>query len=424
MNGPLPSDKPIFAYYGDDFTGSTDVLEALALNGVETVLFLKTPDDGDLRRFGRCRAIGIAGDSRSRSPEWMSEELPAVFRRLREIGAPVVQYKVCSTFDSSPAAGSIGRTLEIGLDVFGGDWAPVVPAAPLLQRYVVFGNMFAADNGATYRIDRHPTMKRHPVTPMNESDLRLHLARQTALPIGLVDLPSLRARRWEVPEGAKALVFDGLDQADLARTAHFLWEKRATPQIFAVGSSGFTYGMLDYWRSRGWLPEPGPCPPTATTDRLLVLSGSCSPATARQICTALRSQFHGIRLDATQPAWPDAQGEAVSQLAAGRSVILYTALGPTDRAEVADRQDLAASMGRLLRNVIQESGVGRVVVAGGDTSSHAVRELNLTALTYAAPLARGAPLCHAHGWNGGLELALKGGQVGSDDFFQEVMSCA
>src|SRR5664279_1212849 len=252
MNGPLPSGKPIFAYYGDDFTGSTDALEALAVNGVETVLFLKTPDDGDLRAFGHCRAIGIAGDSRSRSPEWMSAELPAIFRLLREIGAPVVQYKVCSTFDSSAAAGSIGRTLEIGLDVFGGDWAPVVPAAPLLQRYVVFGNMFAADNGATYRIDRHPTMKRHPVTPMNESDLRLHLARQTSLPIGLVDLPSLRARRWEIPEGAKAVVFDGLDQADLARTAQFLWETRTTPQTFAVGSSGFTYGMLDYWRSQGW----------------------------------------------------------------------------------------------------------------------------------------------------------------------------
>jgi uncharacterized protein YgbK (DUF1537 family) len=424
MNGPLPSDKPIFAYYGDDFTGSTDALEALAVNGVETVLFLKTPDTGDLRRFGHCRAIGIAGDSRSRSPEWMSEELPAIFRRLRETGAPVVQYKVCSTFDSSPAVGSIGRTLEIGLEVFGGDWAPVVPAAPLLQRYVVFGNMFAADNGATYRIDRHPTMKRHPVTPMHESDLRVHLARQTALPVGLVDLPSLRARRWEVPDGTKAVMFDGLEPADLARTAQFLWETHATPQIFAVGSSGFTYGMLDYWRSRGWLPEPVPCAPTAATDRLLVLSGSCSPATARQICTALRSQFHGIRLDAAQSEWPDAQDEAVKQLAAGRSVILYTALGAGDRADVADRQDLAASMGRLLRNVIQASGVGRVVVAGGDTSSHAVRELNLTALTYAAPLARGVPLCRAHGWNGDLELALKGGQVGSDNFFQEVMSCA
>ena len=83
------ADKPVFSYYGDDFTGSTDALEALALNGVETVLFLKTPDDADLRRFNHCRAVGIAGDSRSRTPGWMDKHLPPIFGRLREIGAPV-----------------------------------------------------------------------------------------------------------------------------------------------------------------------------------------------------------------------------------------------------------------------------------------------------------------------------------------------
>jgi 3-oxoisoapionate kinase len=422
MTGALPADKPIFSYYGDDFTGSTDALEALAVNGVPTVLFLKTPDDSDLRGFSGCRAVGIAGDSRSRTPEWMSAELPAMFRRLREIGAPVVQYKICSTFDSSPGAGSIGRTLEIGLEVFGGGRVAVVPAAPLLQRYVVFGNMFAADNGVVHRIDRHPTMRQHPVTPMEESDLRIHLARQTALRIGLVNLPALRAGRRDIPEGAQALLFDGLEPDDTASAARFLWETRATPQIFAVGSSGFTYGMLDYWRSRGLIPEPEACATRSPTDRLLVLSGSCSAATERQIRTAIGGRFHGIRLDAAEAAWPDAQREAVCKLAGRGSVILYTALGPEMRAEGVDRQKLAAAMGRLLGDVIRETGVRRVVVAGGDTSSHAVRELHLTALTYAAPLTRGAPLCRAHGWAGELELVLKGGQVGPDDFFQKAMS--
>src|SRR5215475_7395882 len=99
---------PIFSFYGDDFTGSTDALEALALNGVETVLFLRIPTNEDLKQFAACRAIGIAGDSRSRTPEWMRQNLPPVFERLRQIGAPIVQYKICSTFDSSPETGSIG----------------------------------------------------------------------------------------------------------------------------------------------------------------------------------------------------------------------------------------------------------------------------------------------------------------------------
>lgn len=425
MTRPPPSDKPLFAYYGDDFTGSTDALEALALNGVDTVLFLKTPDGDDLRRFPS-RAIGIAGDSRSRSPQWMAQALPAIFQRLRDTGAPVIQYKVCSTFDSSPATGSIGRALEIALDVFLANLVPVVPAAPLLQRHVVFGNMFAAGNGAIHRLDRHPAMRHHPMTPMPESDLCLHLANQTALPIALVDLPSLRAGPpvLKLPPDAKAVLFDGLDPSDSLRTARFLWQSRTTPQLFAIGSSGFTYGVLDYFRGQGWIPQPDPPTPPAPVDRLLVLSGSCSPATARQISTALRSGFQGIQLDPTQADWPAARRQAVDHLAAARSVVLYTALTHADRAEGIDRQQLAASMGRLLRHVVQQSGITRVVIAGGDTSSHAVRQLDLTALTYAAPLTLGAPLCRAHGGPAALQLVLKGGQVGSDDFFQKVMSWA
>src|SRR5207248_1368255 len=88
-----------------------------------------------------------------------------------------------------------------------------------------------------------------------------------------------------------------------------------------------------------------------------------------------------------------AEAEALAQLVEGRSVILYSAAGPADRIEIENRQALSASMGRLLRRVILASGVNRVVVAGGDTASHAVRELGISALTFAAPMARGAPLC-------------------------------
>jgi uncharacterized protein YgbK (DUF1537 family) len=414
---------PIFSYYGDDFTGSTDALEALASNGVETVLFLRTPSDEDLRGFSHCPAVGIAGDSRSRTPEGMREVLPGVFRRLREIGAPVVQYKVCSTFDSGPRIGSIGCALEIGQEIFGGSYVPVVAAAPLMQRFVVFGNLFAAGGGAIHRIDRHPTMKQHPVTPMDEADLVLHLARQTSRRLALINLVDLRAGVSRLPD-ADAVVFDGLEPRDMAAAARVIWEHRGDSQLFVVGSSGFTYGMLDYWREQGILTATAAHAALARTDRLLVLSGSCSPATQSQICRALRSGFHGIRLDPRERDWPAAEAEALDHLAAGRSVVLYSALGPADCAESQGGHALASAMGKLLRAVARASGVTRIVVAGGDTSSHAVQELGISALTFAAPLARGAPLCRAHGWGTELELVLKGGQVGSEAFFEEALSWA
>jgi uncharacterized protein YgbK (DUF1537 family) len=60
------------------------------------------------------------------------------------------------------------------------------------------------------------------------------------------------------------------------------------------------------------------------------------------------------------------------------------------------------------------------VVAGGDTSSHAVRQLGIESLTYAGPTTPGAPLCKCHASANsldGLELVLKGGQMGPENFF-------
>src|ERR1700756_3224139 len=96
----------LYAFYGDDFTGSTDALEALAADGVRSALFLSPESLAHLERFPGLQAIGLAGDSRSRTPEWMDARLPEIFRRLQAFGAPVTHYKVCSTFDSSPERGS------------------------------------------------------------------------------------------------------------------------------------------------------------------------------------------------------------------------------------------------------------------------------------------------------------------------------
>ena len=184
-------DGLLLTYYGDDFTGSTDVMEAFTAAGVPTVLFLSEPQVEDLVRFKTMRCIGLAGQSRSRSPEWMQQHLPAAFESLARLKAPIVQYKVCSTFDSSPLAGSIGQAIDIGLKFAPENWSPMVVGAPRLLRYQVFGNLFAAAGKDVYRIDRHPTMSRHPVTPMREGDLRLHLGEQTQRRIGLIDIAQI-----------------------------------------------------------------------------------------------------------------------------------------------------------------------------------------------------------------------------------------
>jgi uncharacterized protein YgbK (DUF1537 family) len=418
----------LYAYYGDDFTGSTDVLEGLAAAGLRSVLFLGPPSDEHLRRFGDCQAFGIAGDSRSRSPEWMDAHLPAIFARLRSFGAPVVHYKTCSTFDSSPQIGSIGRAMEIGRETQKTSFVPIVVAAPHLRRYVVFGNLFAAaGDGFVYRIDRHPTMRQHPVTPMHEADLRQHLARQTDLRVDLIDLPTVQGGLLErelasrLAAGAEAVLFDGVERHDVEETGRLLWHYARQQPLFAVGSSGLTYGLAAAWKRENATQGCATGRQPDAVDSLLVMSGSCSPVTERQIAHALRNGYEGIAIEGRTPE--TCVKETIAALRRFRKVVVYSSLGPLPAGVTARGDALGHQIGSMLRQIIIETGVRRVVLAGGDTSSHAVSQLGLYALTWSAATQPGAPLCRAHSDSpelDGLELVLKGGQVGTEDFFERV----
>ena len=85
------------------------------------------------------RCIGLASTARGQGPAWMDQHLPGAFARLRAFGAPILQYKVCSTFDSSPTVGSIGRAIDIGSRLMSCAWSPMVVAAmmPSSAMYLV-----------------------------------------------------------------------------------------------------------------------------------------------------------------------------------------------------------------------------------------------------------------------------------------------
>jgi uncharacterized protein YgbK (DUF1537 family) len=434
------------AFYGDDYTGSSAAMEALAFAGLDTVLFLATPTPERLRAFGAYRGIGIAGVARSRDPGWMDRNLPPVFTLLRSLDAPIVHYKVCSTFDSAPHIGSIGRAIDIAADLFEG-WIPMIVADPGMGRFQSFGHLFALAQGTGYRLDRHPTMSKHPITPMDESDLGRHLAKQTEKPVGLVDFVAMKrghgdARLAEaLADSARVVSLDVLDEETLVEAGRLVWERGAA-QVFTVGSQGVEAALAAYWRASGLLPEKKPVSPVGSVDRIACVSGSVSPVTARQIAYSVSNGFTGIRLDATkavdEPAWEIETGrasrDAVRALSEGSNPLVFTAAGPDDPAVTALRQAVATAgvsaesvndrigsgLGRVLDAVVREAKLRRAVISGGDTSSHAASMLGIDALTAIAPVAPGSPLCRAHSTEptrDGLQIALKGGQVGGDDFF-------
>jgi uncharacterized protein YgbK (DUF1537 family) len=179
--------------------------------------------------------------------------------------------------------------------------------------------------------------------------------------------------------------------------------------------------------------------------QIAAVSGSVSPVTASQIDWAQANGFDFINFAAEasldERRWQAEIDAAVERaravLSSGRSPLVATARGPNDEAVARFRAKLAASgcdpveinariggaLGEVLRLLIGEGGVTRGAVSGGDTSGFAMRALGAYALEAIAPIAPGAPLCRAFSTNpklDGVEITLKGGQMGKADFFGSV----
>ena len=430
-------------YYGDDFTGSTDALDFLCRSGIPAVLFMDPPDDAMLARFPEIEAFGVAGMTRTMDPSNMRRTLSDAFQDIRQHNPDFVHYKVCSTFDSSPEVGNIGIAIETGAATFSTSCVPLLVGNPSLGRYGVFGNLFARmGTGATgriYRIDQHPSMSRHPVTPAKDGDLRDHLARQTDKHIALFDILELEKPLQQGREQLEAilqespdiLLFDILDENQFQKIGALMEDLRSPGHpLFTVGSSGIEAALCAYWKIDEESPVPAYRGVISDPGNVLVVSGSCSPVTGKQIVTAQSAGFHEISLDVGQLlsrsfSYIEETGKMAARiLQGGKSVILHPSTGPEDSRIVATWDTpsscLGEQIGEIVLQVLGRQPVSRVCFAGGDTSSHAARKLQIQAVEMIHPFEPGAPLCKAYSPLSpvdGLQVNFKGGQVGSPDYF-------
>ena len=249
---------PPFAWYGDDFTGATDTLMNASQSGLRALLFLGAPTPARLAAAGPLDALGIAGTSRSMTPAAMHAELARVAGFLATLAAPVWHYKTCSTFDSAPHVGSIGAAIAALRPHRANAFVPVVGGQPNLGRYCLFGHLFAAAGagGEVVRIDRHPTMSRHPVTPMLESDLRVHLGLQGLGTVASVPFTAYAQGEAALHERVASIVADAPDavlmdvsrEDELATIGAAIWRQALRAPLLAVGPSSVVRARGRIWR--------------------------------------------------------------------------------------------------------------------------------------------------------------------------------
>lgn len=405
-------------FVADDFTGGVDVLLQAARCDQQATMFLSDeaflmagPDE--LRT-----CTGVATTFRRLPPTQVEPRLSRLLDHATQAHPRVVQYKVCSTADSSPTHGSTRPAFEQFLQR-GAERVALIVGQPGLRRYTAFAHHFANDRGTVYRLDRQPTMADHPVTPMHEADLRLHFAEQVGEEVGSVTLEDMRDEArlraaWDRETGAgrRLVVLDVVRPEDLAVHGRALAEDRPA---FVIGSGGGTLALA------AGLSWPGGVPRVraeASAGPVLVVAGSCSKLTAAQIDrVADRAEWTTLLWDPDEPVDPVA-AEANRLLDTGQHVLVHsggtTSVPKSRRGDVRDL--VPQGLARLVRSA--QGRFTRLVVAGGDTSGDVLTLLGATSLTTLAVLDGDTCLCLVDGIaSDRAEVVLKGGQIGSVDFF-------
>ncbi|MEM1399322.1 MAG: 3-oxo-tetronate kinase [Pseudomonadota bacterium] len=397
---------------GDDFTGSSDLANTLAKQGMRTVQYCGVPTteaDKDVQAGVvalKSRTIDVA--------DAVAQSLDAL-AWLRAQGCDQVFFKYCSTFDSTPD-GNIGPVADALAEALNAHKVIVCPAFPGTGRSLYQGHLFVND-----RLLNESGLQNHPLTPMTDPDIRRWLAPQTKFAVGHVSAEHVfggataiaQALEAEHVAGKRHIVVDAIRDENLMDIG-----KAADGLPLITGGSGVALGLPANFgctpATVPWRDQPG---------KAVALSGSCSIATRRQV--AHHARFQPTReiiaadvIDGRlQPA------EMADWLLENDGIPLaYSSAEPETVAEVQATfgRDRAASaienfFAELARLVVQ-GGATRLLSAGGETSGAVVEGLGLERLEIGPEIDPGVPALRARP---DLVIALKSGNFGAEDFFEK-----
>jgi uncharacterized protein YgbK (DUF1537 family) len=413
----------ILGCIADDFTGGTDLANNLVRAGMRTVQVIGVPEGA----APSCDAVVVALKSRTAPVDQAVAQSLAAARWLRAQGATQIYFKVCSTFDSTPQ-GNIGPVAEALMDELGADFVVVTPAFPENGRTIFKGHLFVGD-----QLLSDSPMKNHPLTPMTDANLvrvlQAQLDPKRGRRVGLIDYRMVTAGAPAIVQRVEALhnegitlaIVDGLSDDDLRTLA-----RAAATLPLVVAGSGLAIGIPAL---HGLKPDARAAQLPPAGGAAAVLSGSCSAATNAQVAAFIAAGGQAFALDPLQlAAGVDvvAAARAWAQPLLGPAPVLVYATAAPDAVRAVQQQLGAERAGALVEQALSriavglvEAGVGRLVVAGGETSGACVQALGITQLRIGPQIDPGVPWCHAatpHRREG-LHLALKSGNFGGRDFF-------
>ena len=410
----------------DDFTGATDLANNLVRSGmrvVQTIGVPTTPLSADVD------AVVVALKSRTvPKGEAIAQSLEAL-KWLQAQGAegrmPQIYFKYCSTFDSTPE-GNIGPVTEALMDALDTDFSIATPAFPDNGRTVFKGYLFAGSV-----LLNESGMQNHPLTPMTDANLVRVMQAQTKRKVGLIDYKTVALGETAIRERIQALRAEGVGVAIVDATSnedlHRLGPALKDMPLVTAGS-GVAIGLPANFGLQPSL-QASQLPPASGLQA--VVSGSCSVATNAQVAHFKATGRPALAIDPA--SLMNGQSDAVVQqvlawaapLLKDGPVLVYSTAEPEAVKQVQTQLGVAEA-GALVEHALAavsrglvDLGVQQLVVAGGETSGACVQALGIAQLQIGPQIDPGVPWCFAPTAAGGVHIALKSGNFGTEDFFSK-----
>jgi uncharacterized protein YgbK (DUF1537 family) len=399
----------------DDLTGAGDLALMFARGGLSVVQTVGVPTSAE--HFGGAEAVVVSLKSRTIAADDAVPMSLASGRVLLEAGAQQLFFKYCSTFDSTEA-GNIGPVAEALMGLVGATGTIACPAFPANRRTVYRGHLFVGD-----QLLSESSMKDHPLTPMRDANLVRVLAWQTQMPVSLIPRevvagpPDALAAAFTGIEGIA--IVDAIADSDLRAIG-----AAAKGMALVTGGSGIALGLpANFGRRPGDAPAVRVAPAGGGA---VMLAGSCSVATRRQVAAAIAAGTPALKLDPVAIATGAVSLETalafVAGAAGGPPPLVYSSAEPD--AVAAAQARLGPGAGALVEDFLSRlaaallaRGTTRFVVAGGETSGAVVEALGVSAMRIGPEIDPGVPWALTTGTDRPLALALKSGNFGGEDFF-------
>jgi len=409
----------------DDFTGATDLASMLARSGVNVSLRigvpLSTPEN-------TAEIEVIALKTRSISASKAIEESLSALKWLNEAGAKKYFFKYCSTFDST-AEGNIGPVSEALMNELKVDQTIYCPAFPENGRSIYMGNLFVGQ-----KLLSESSMKDHPLTPMNDSNLMRLLSAQVSRRVGLADrivvnsgVNSLKEKLISLKENdVPHVIVDAVADTDLDTIASACQDME-----YITGGSALAMPLAEFYKASGKISaNDNSFMNKKLNTGSIILSGSCSEMTIIQVKNFIQRGAAAFQLDPIDLAENGVKKvlDWLSSQDFTKNIIIYATSDPDTVKKV--QAELGVDMaGKIVEQGLSECaiaarelGIKNFIIAGGETSGAITKALNIRQLDIGIEIAPGVPWTFSGKRNNQIALSLKSGNFGSEEFFTEALS--